>query len=199
MTAVDRIRAARLVPVLRLPDAAAALSAVDTCVAAGLDVVELTTTTRDWEQAVRRAVTDHPGLCVGTGTVTTVRQAKLALDNGARFLVSPCPVPAVRAALDAGRDRGGVELIEGGFSVAEVWAASARGVAKLFPAHVGGPAYLRSLLSVLPDARVVPTGGVRLADVPEWLAAGAYAVGVGTDLLRQADPGATVRAVLAGL
>jgi 2-dehydro-3-deoxyphosphogluconate aldolase / (4S)-4-hydroxy-2-oxoglutarate aldolase len=75
-----------------------------------------------------------------------------------------------------------VPAIGGGFSPAEVLAAADRGVAKLFPAHVGGIQLMTSLLALAPGARIVPTGGVALAAVPDWLAAGAFAVGVGSDL-----------------
>jgi len=56
----------------------------------------------------------------------------------------------------------------------------------VFPAHVGGPAYIRSLHAVLPDAMLVTTGGITLADVDAYLAAGAMAGGVGSGL--PADP-----------
>ena len=71
-----------------------------------------------------------------------------------------------------------------------------RGIAKLFPAHVGGPAYLRSILAVLPGARIVPTGGIALGQVRDYLDAGAYAVGVGSDLVKSPDPAAAVRELL---
>jgi 2-dehydro-3-deoxyphosphogluconate aldolase / (4S)-4-hydroxy-2-oxoglutarate aldolase len=64
---------------------------------------------------------------------------------------------------------------------------STRGPAKLFPAHVGGIAYLRDLLALDPNALIVPTGGLAVADAGAWVAAGALAIGVGGDLLRVAD------------
>jgi 2-dehydro-3-deoxyphosphogluconate aldolase/(4S)-4-hydroxy-2-oxoglutarate aldolase len=93
----------------------------------------------------------------------------------------------VRSAVD-----GTVPVIEGGWTPGEIGAAAETGVAKLFPAHVGGPAYLRTLLAVLPGAVVIPTGGIGLDDVHDWLDAGAAAVGVGTALVERlhADPGA---------
>ena len=60
-------------------------------------------------------------------------------------------------------------------------------VAKLFPAHVGGVSYLRSLLAVAPHARIMPTGGIPLASAADWLAAGAFAVGIGGDLTAPGD------------
>jgi 2-dehydro-3-deoxyphosphogluconate aldolase/(4S)-4-hydroxy-2-oxoglutarate aldolase len=172
-----RIGAARVVPVLRLADADGAVRAVAGCVEAGLDVVELTATTSGWPDALRRVRDAHPDRVVGVGTVLDADAARAAIDLGADFLVSPCPVPAVR-------DVAGITpFIEGGMTVAELVDAGSRGLAKLFPAHVGGPQFLRSVLAVAPTLRVIPTGGIRVADVSTWLDAGAFAVGVGSDLV----------------
>lgn len=176
---------------LRLDSADRALAAVDACVAAGLGVIELTSTTPDWQNVLDRTLRGHPGVLVGLGTVIRPEQAQRALDQGAHFLVSPFPVPDVRAQLPPD-----AVLIEGGMTVREVIEAASCGLAKLFPAHVGGPSFLRSVLAIVPEARIVPTGGISLAEVPTWLAAGAYAVGVGTDLVREPDIAAAVRRAL---
>lgn len=186
-----RIRAARIVPVLRTATAAAAVEAATACLSSGLDVVELTATTPDWAEALRRLRADAPERLIGVGTVRDPATAGRAIDLGADFLVSPCPVPDVRAAVAS------AVLIEGGWTVAEVLDAGSRGLAKLFPAHVGGPAYLRTLLAIDPALRVIPTGGIHLADTRSWLDAGAFAVGVGSDLLTDEDPGAAIAAALA--
>ena len=69
-----------------------------------------------------------------------------------------------------------------------------RGIAKLFPAHAVGPRFLRSVLAVAPPgARVVPTGGIALDDVRAWLDAGAYAVGMGSELAPSAENAARLR------
>src|SRR5690606_35116931 len=86
----------------------------------------------------------------------------------------------------------GIALIGGGSTPGEIHQAASEGIAKLFPAHVGGPAYLRSLKAVLPDAHIVPTGGITVDAAADWLAAGALAVGIGGDLYRAPDPGRTV-------
>jgi 2-dehydro-3-deoxyphosphogluconate aldolase / (4S)-4-hydroxy-2-oxoglutarate aldolase len=77
-----------------------------------------------------------------------------------------------------------------------VFGAARFGVAKLFPAHVGGIAYLRSLLAVEPQARIMPTGGIPLVEAGKWLAAGAFAVGIGSDLTAPGDIVARVREAL---
>jgi 2-dehydro-3-deoxyphosphogluconate aldolase/(4S)-4-hydroxy-2-oxoglutarate aldolase len=85
-------------------------------------------------------------------------------------------------------------FIESGQTPTELMTAlEIGGIAKLFPAHVGGPAYLRSFLSVAPGAKIVPTGGIPLGQIAEWLDAGAYAVGVGRDLTASGDIEARIR------
>jgi 2-dehydro-3-deoxyphosphogluconate aldolase/(4S)-4-hydroxy-2-oxoglutarate aldolase len=106
--------------------------------------------------------------------------------------VSPGRATQAREVADAA----GIPFLEGGFTPSEIALASAAGPAKLFPASLGGPDHLRALLSVLPDRGLVPTGGVRLSEVPRWLAAGALAVGVGSDLLRAPDLRGAVAALL---
>ena len=95
-------------------------------------------------------------------------------------------------------DAAGVPFVEGGLTPTEVLDAASHGIAKLFPAHAGGLRYLQSLLAVAPEARIMPTGGIPLDEVRDWLAAGALAVGVGSDLTAPGDIAARVKAALAG-
>ncbi|MET9601978.1 bifunctional 4-hydroxy-2-oxoglutarate aldolase/2-dehydro-3-deoxy-phosphogluconate aldolase [Streptomyces sp. NPDC006459] len=172
-----------VLPVLRDTDADGAVRRTTALLAAGCRAVELTTSTPGWAAAVARTaplgdVHGRPAL-IGVGTVTTTAQAETALDAGAAFLISPYPAPEVRAVAV----RREAVFIEGGFTPGEIAAAvRAAGAAKVFPAHVGGPGFLRSLRAVLPEAVIIPTGGIRPAEVPEWLAAGATAVGIGGGL-----------------
>jgi 2-dehydro-3-deoxyphosphogluconate aldolase/(4S)-4-hydroxy-2-oxoglutarate aldolase len=144
-----------------------------------------------WATLLDRLRSAHPDVCIGMGTITDPDTADAVARAGAAFGVTPYPVPGARARL-AAYD---LPLLEGGATPGEVLGAARAGVAKLFPAHIGGPEYLRSLLAVAPDARIMPTGGVALDDVPAWLRAGAYAVGVGSDLA-QGDVAARLSRVL---
>lgn len=195
MDLLQQLRASRIVPVVRVSTADEALELAARCVQAGLLAIEFTATTAGWDEAVRAARTDWPQLVIGAGTLRTQADAEQAAEAGAQFLVSPLPAPGVRLVAE----RLGLPFVEGGFTPAEIAAAAAQGPAKLFPAHVGGPAYLRSLLAVLPGAAIVPTGGIALADVPLWLAAGAIAVGVGSDLTAGDDIAGRVAKALAGV
>lgn len=193
------LAAQRLLPVLRDPDADHAVRRTAALLAAGCRAVELTTSTPGWAAAVARtaplADAHARAALIGVGTVTGAAQAERALDAGAGFLVSPYPAPEVRA---VAAERGAV-FIEGAFTPGEVaCAVRSGGAAKVFPAHVGGPGFIRSLKAVLPGALLIPTGGIRPSEARDWLAAGATAVGVGNGLPE--DPGelAAVFAELAG-
>jgi 2-dehydro-3-deoxyphosphogluconate aldolase / (4S)-4-hydroxy-2-oxoglutarate aldolase len=188
----DRIHRSRLVPVIRVRDASTALELVDRLLAAGIDVVEITTTIDGWDEVIKQLRQTHPDVCAGAGTVTTSELAERAVAVGAQFCVSPCLVPEARRALEATD----VPMLEGGFTPTEVLGAAKRGVAKLFPAHLGGIKYLDSLLAVAPDARIMPTGGIPLNEASSWLATGAFAVGIGSDLTAPGDIATRVREAL---
>lgn len=175
----DSIGAARVLPVLRLATADAAAELARELADAGLKALELTATTPGWEELLATLRPELPLIVLGVGTVTNAAGAERAVAAGADFLVSPHAAPGVRRIASAAD----VLFVEGGFSPGEVAAAAAQGPAKLFPASVGGPAYLRSLLAIMPAASIIPTGGIGVGDVPAYLAAGAFAVGVGSDLL----------------
>jgi len=189
-----RLRAARIVPVVRVGEPDTARELVARLLAAGLDVIELTTTIPGWPDVVEAVRAEHPDVLVGVGTVTSAEQARQAVDAGAQLCVSPRRVPAARAVLDPA----GVPFVEGGLTPTEVLDAASHGVAKLFPAHVGGVRYLSSLLAVAPEARIMPTGGIPLGEVRAWLEAGAVAVGIGGDLTATGDVAQRVRAALDG-
>jgi 2-dehydro-3-deoxyphosphogluconate aldolase / (4S)-4-hydroxy-2-oxoglutarate aldolase len=130
-------------------------------------------------EAVRQAA--DAGAPVGAGTIRSVEEARSFAEAGAAFLVSPGTDPdVVRTAVDLG-----VPAVPGALSPTEITAALAAGATavKLFPAGLGGPAYLRALRGPFPDVRFVPTGGIELEDVRGWIDAGAACVGLGSALV----------------
>jgi 2-dehydro-3-deoxyphosphogluconate aldolase/(4S)-4-hydroxy-2-oxoglutarate aldolase len=191
----ERIGAAQILPVLRTAKAEQAHALALRLLGLGLTALELTATTPGWEDVLAALRSEAPHALIGLGTVETGADAEQAFEQGAQFLVSPYPVPDVRS-IAVSSDR---LFIEGAFTPGELAAGTARGVTKLFPAHVGGPNYLKSMLAVLPGARIIPTGGIPCSDVPQWLAAGAFAVGVGSDLYTGGDVDARVGALRAAL
>lgn len=179
----QRLGEARVVPVLREDTPERALAAARRLADAGFGCIELTTTVPEWGQVIAALRQEHPELTIAAGTITCVEDATTAVGVGADFLVSPHAAPAAREVAS----RSGVPLIEGGLTPTEIAAALTHGPAKLFPAHLGGPRYLRDLLTVMPTGAIMPTGGIAPEDVPAWLRAGAVAVGIGSALADRTD------------
>lgn len=173
----------RVVAVLRAADPAHVLSTVDAVLAAGVPAAEITSTTPDFERLLAAAAAAHDAP-IGAGTVLSADTASRALDAGARFLVTPTVEPDVIAVANAA----GAPVLCGAFTPTEVrraWLAGADAV-KLFPARIGGPAYVADLLGPFPDLLLVPSGGVGPADAGDYLRAGAVAVAVGGSVLAPA-------------
>jgi 2-dehydro-3-deoxyphosphogluconate aldolase/(4S)-4-hydroxy-2-oxoglutarate aldolase len=181
---IERLRAARVVPVVRTRSAANAETGVHWLRDAGLRVFEITMTIPDAPALIRSLAAD-PGLLVGAGTVADAATAETCLAAGARFIVAPWVDPALAAPCRAY----GAALMLGAMTPTEVRAALAAGadVVKIFPAATaGGPAHIRALRSVLPDVLFCPTGGVEPGNLQAYLDAGAAFVGMGGNLVNEA-------------
>jgi 2-dehydro-3-deoxyphosphogluconate aldolase / (4S)-4-hydroxy-2-oxoglutarate aldolase len=188
-----RIGEIGIVPVVRAAGVEEARQAVDAILAGGIPVVEITMTVPGAVEIIRSVVRQFAGkVLVGAGTVVTREQALACLDAGAQFLVSPgLSIAMIKAA----RERDTL-AIPGALTPTELMAAGAEGaeVIKIFPCgNVGGPKYLKALRGPFPRVKVIPTGGVNAGNAAEYIAAGAFAIGVGSDLvdtaaLRQGKP-----------
>jgi 2-dehydro-3-deoxyphosphogluconate aldolase/(4S)-4-hydroxy-2-oxoglutarate aldolase len=183
----DRLVAERVVPVLRLASAELTERAVQCLLDVGFGVIEITMTIPGALRVIEKFAATA---IIGAGTVLDAKAAQECLDAGAQFLVSPALRPAVvRTAHAAGR-----AALLGGFTPTEVFAAHQEraDIVKVFPASSGGPAHLAALHSVFPDILLCPTGGVTLANMGQYLSAGAALVGVGNaivplDALKRGD------------
>jgi 2-dehydro-3-deoxyphosphogluconate aldolase / (4S)-4-hydroxy-2-oxoglutarate aldolase len=192
--AVDRIRAERVVAVLRrVPEVDAV---VDEVAAAGIRVVEITLDSEDALGTIER-LRARPGLTVLAGTVRTPEDAEAAVAAGAEACVAPGLVPAM---VERCR-RLGVPAIPGALTPTEIEAALALGVelVKLFPGSLAGPGYVRDVLAPLAGLPLMVTGGVDSTNAGEFIAAGAVAVGVGSALTGAADVGAEARRLVAAV
>jgi len=177
MSVLEQIAAQRFVAILRRPVDLDAIAAE--LVEAGIQVLEITLDTPDALDAIadwRERAT------VIAGTVRTVGDAEAAVDAGARAVVSPV---TVRDILDWCSERD-VPVVPGALTPTEVETAWQLGASmvKVFPAGLGGPTYVRSLLGPLSDVPLIVTGGVTPENAPEFLAAGAVAVGADSSRAR---------------
>lgn len=180
---LERIRVIGLVPVLRATSAKEAITIADAILAGGVTVLEVTMTVPGAIQVMEQ-LADHHGekLLIGAGTVLDAETARSCLLAGAQFIVSP--------ALDVRTielcRRYSAPVMPGALTPTEIVAAWQAGadLVKVFPCSaVGGAKYLKALQGPLPQIPLIPTGGVSLSTAAEFLAAGAFALGVGSDLV----------------
>ena len=186
---LDQLAAIRVLPVLRSAVPRTLHAAVETLIAAGLDVVEITLTTPGALAAIEYWA-NVPGVSVGAGTVIHANQVASSVAAGACFVVSPGTDEEVLSTARAVE----VPALAGAMTPTEVQQALRLGASavKVFPAGPLGPAWARHLRGPFPDLAYVPTGGVGLDDIGDWLRAGALAVGLGGELLGDALEGGSL-------
>jgi 2-dehydro-3-deoxyphosphogluconate aldolase/(4S)-4-hydroxy-2-oxoglutarate aldolase len=173
-----------VIVVVRVDDPQAAEAAVDGLLRGGASSIEITLTIPSALDVISRFRDSGAG--IGAGTVLTARDARDAVAAGARYLVAPDTNPEVLA---AGSELG-VPVIPGALTPTEIREALRLGAAavKVFPVDaVGGPGYIRSLRGPLPDAALVVSGGVTVAQAPAYLAAGVRSVCMGREFLDPAE------------
>ena len=178
------IRDVGVVPVLRAPSVEAALAIARAVEAGGVPVLEVTMTVPGAVEVIRTLTTAASGgqLLVGAGTVLDPETARACILAGAQFIVSPALcVPTIKLCR-----RYGIAVMPGALTPTEILAAWQAGadVIKVFPCSaMGGASYLKALKAPFPQVALLPTGGVSLSTAAEFLAAGAFALGVGGDLI----------------
>lgn len=182
-----RIKHLAVVPIIRTPDSKSALAAVEAVREGGIDCVEITMTVAGALKAIE-SVADRYGdkILLGAGTVLDPETARACLLAGAQFFVTPSlNVRTIEIARRYSRP-----IFPGGLTPTEImtaWEAGADGV-KVFPCSaLGGAKYIKSLKAPFPHIDLIPTGGVNLETVADFLKAGSTAVGVGSELVDTAS------------
>jgi 2-dehydro-3-deoxyphosphogluconate aldolase/(4S)-4-hydroxy-2-oxoglutarate aldolase len=181
MTTLEQILRYKVVAILRgceperVPDIVAVLAD------GGVRLLEITLNSPgalDLIRCVSKTMGDR--LVVGAGTVVTPAEAEMAIDAGARFILSPSLDPETVQVTKAL----GAVSVPGAFTATEILTAwrSGADIVKVFPASVGA-SYLRDIRGPLPQIRLMPTGGVNLGNIREFRAAGAVAYGIGSALV----------------
>lgn len=176
----------RLVAILRLPDLTHSIPLVDALLAGGVRLIEFTLTNPDAARAVARCRSElepftSGNAAIGLGSVRTVDEAKLAIDSGAQFVVTPIFSASIIGHCKAQRTM----ICSGAFSPTEIYNAHSEGsdIVKVFPARALGPSYIKDVLAPMPFLNLMPTGGIDLNNVDAYFTAGAVAVGVGGQFL----------------
>lgn len=181
-TVLDIVAERKLVAIVRLDDLSTAKFITDALIEGGIRVIEFTLTNPEARATIaemRDLVDDSTA--IGAGSVITAEQVKQVADAGAQFVVSPvCKREVIDACLELD-----LPTMPGAFTPSEIqqawdWGASA---VKVFPANHLGPRYFKDVLAPLPHLRLMPTGGVSLDNMRDWLDHGAFALGVGSALI----------------
>jgi 2-dehydro-3-deoxyphosphogluconate aldolase/(4S)-4-hydroxy-2-oxoglutarate aldolase len=160
------------------------LRAADAIREGGVCAIEVTMTTPGALAVIEQAAARRdPGVLFGAGTVLDPESARAAILAGAEFVVAPNLNPDV---IEFCR-RYSVPVFPGAYTPTEIVAAWQAGadMVKVFPASVGGPAFIKALKAPLPQIKLVPVGGVEIENTAEFIRAGASAVGVGGSLIDQ--------------
>lgn len=192
----ELLRQNPVLAVLRAEDAREYAPVIEALADGNIRCIELTLTTQGvFNQLPSLSAAFGSSIEIGVGTVTTVEEASRALDAGARFLVTPVMSEAI---VNVGV-ASGIPVFPGGLTPTELfsgWRAGATAV-KIFPAAIVGAGYVSQLRGPFPDIQVIPSGGVGVADVAPWIAAGAMAVSLGGPLLGDAFQGGNLQLVKA--
>ena len=186
---LNKIKAAGIVAVIRAESADKASRIVDACIEGGIPAIELTFTVpgahKVIEELAKRYTEDE--IILGAGTVLDSETARIAMLSGAGYIVSP--------SLNEGTiklcNRYRVPIMAGIMTPTEAVTAMELGVdiLKAFPGDVLGPKFIKALHGPLPQAQIMPTGGVDITNVADWIKAGAVAVGAGSSLTGAAKSG----------
>jgi 2-dehydro-3-deoxyphosphogluconate aldolase/(4S)-4-hydroxy-2-oxoglutarate aldolase len=179
---VKRIIAGGAVAVIRLADPGKLIKVAEAIHSGGISGIEITMTVPNAIKVIgeaSREIGDY--MNVGVGSVLNAETARMAIDAGARYVVSPIFKKEI---VEVAHERD-IPAIPGAFTPTEIQTAYEAGadIVKVFPADVVGMAFFRGVLAPMPHLKLMPTGGVTLKNAGEWLKSGACAVGVGSALL----------------
>ncbi|MBR5570056.1 MAG: bifunctional 4-hydroxy-2-oxoglutarate aldolase/2-dehydro-3-deoxy-phosphogluconate aldolase [Oscillospiraceae bacterium] len=170
MDVLSRLAAAGVVPVVVLDEAKDAIPTAKAMLAGGVDVMEITFRTAAAPDSIKTVAENCPDMLVGAGTVLNLDQCKLAVEMGAKFIVSP--------GFDAGVVgwclENGIAVTPGCVTPTEITAAVNMGlkVVKFFPANVyGGLNAMKNLSAPFGGVKFLPTGGVNAANIKEYISA----------------------------
>lgn len=186
---LTRIRETGVVAVVRAESTDQAIKITEACLAGGVNAIEVTFTVPRAHQVIadlaRRFGENE--IILGAGTVLDPETARIAILEGATYVVSPSfNEDTVRLC-----NRYRIACMPGCMTIKEIITAMEAGadVIKVFPGELSGPGFIKSVKGPLPQAVLMPTGGVSVENVAEWINAGAVAVGAGSALTAGAKTG----------
>ena len=186
---ITRITDVGLVAVVRADSSEQAIKISDACLEGGCPAIELTVTVPGAHKVSEELANRYSdgSMLLGAGTVLDSETARIAILSGAQYIVSPCfDLETLKLC-----NRYRIPCMPGAMTIKEVVTAMEAGadIVKIFPGEAFGPKILKAIKGPLPQAKMMPTGGVDVSNVGEWIKAGACAVGAGGALTGGAATG----------
>ncbi len=178
----ERIQEIGIIPAIRVSSPRDAIFAAETVAHSGIPIVEVTMTVPGALEVIAELARNNPEVVAGAGTVLDVETARRCLDAGAKFLTSP----ALDLAVVEFAVKQDVAVFPGALTPTEVITAWQAGpdFVKVFPCSAaGGPSYIRALKGPFPQVPLIASGGVNQQTASEFIAAGAAALGIGSELI----------------
>jgi 2-dehydro-3-deoxyphosphogluconate aldolase / (4S)-4-hydroxy-2-oxoglutarate aldolase len=190
-TLLADLKSAPVVAILRRPRVNIAVCA-GALLRAGVRFIEVTIDSPAAIPFLESGAKDFKGALFGAGTVTVPDLAEKAIQAGARFLVTPNFNPEV---IRVARSHG-IPIFSGAMTPTEIFSAYQAGaeVIKVFPAATLGSVYFKELRGPFPEIPLMATGGINVENAPDFFAAGATALGVGSSLTLKDETPASVAA-----
>ncbi|WP_197470685.1 bifunctional 2-keto-4-hydroxyglutarate aldolase/2-keto-3-deoxy-6-phosphogluconate aldolase [Anaerosporomusa subterranea] len=178
-----------LVAVVRAENSEQAIKIADACAAGGIAAIEITFTVPGAAKVIEdlAKVYQSGEIIIGAGTVLDPETARIAILSGAQYVVSPSiNLDTIKLC-----NRYQIPIMPGAATIKEIVEAMEAGadIIKVFPGEAFGPSFVKAVKGPLPQAPLMPTGGVGLDNVADWIKAGCVAVGVGGNLTGGAKKG----------
>jgi 2-dehydro-3-deoxyphosphogluconate aldolase/(4S)-4-hydroxy-2-oxoglutarate aldolase len=187
---LSKVTECGVVAVVRADSKEEAVKISEACVSGGIQGIEVTFTVQGSDEVIKELASmykDHSNVVIGAGTVLDATTARIAILAGAEFVVSPAFDEETAKLCNLYQ----VPYMPGCMTITEIKRALEAGVdiVKLFPGNAFGPDFVKSVKAPLPQVNIMPTGGVDLDNVEQWIKNGCVAVGVGGNLVAPAKTG----------
>ncbi|WP_202171422.1 bifunctional 4-hydroxy-2-oxoglutarate aldolase/2-dehydro-3-deoxy-phosphogluconate aldolase [Bacillus sp. USDA818B3_A] len=190
LNVINKVSDSGVVAVVRADSIEEAKKISEACIEGGITGIEVTFTIQDADQVIKELVSNyqnHKDVVIGAGTVLDVTTARIAILAGAEFIVSPCFDEETAKLCNLYQ----IPYMPGCITLTEMKRALEFGVdiVKLFPGNAFGPDYVKAVKGPLPQINIMPTGGVDLDNVDQWIRNGCVAVGIGGNLTAPSKTG----------
>ena len=186
---LQQITECGVVAVVRAESATQAIKIADACLAGGIKAIEITFTVPGATEVIKSLAERYKNgeMAIGAGTVLDAATSRIAILAGAQYVVSPCIDEETIRLCNTYQ----IPCLPGAMTIKEVVQAMRAGadIVKVFPGEIVGPNFIKAVKGPLPQAPLMPTGGVALDNVAEWIKNGCVAVGVGGNLTKGAKIG----------